>query len=141
MFINEVATKSNVAVVINKDAITVSLPKQTWKEWFRQKKRHHSTAKHYKSTHKRTLIVYPLSWLFFHAAIIAGLILQYNVLILIGGYFLRALVQIIILHTAAIKLDERDLGWKAPFYEFIQRFFILPIYFFSTIFVRQRRWT
>lgn len=140
LFINEVATKSNVAVVINKDAITVSLPKQTWKEWFRQKKRHHSTAKHYKSTHKRTLIVYPLSWLFFHAAIIAGLILQYNVLILIGLYFLRACVQIAILHTAARKLNETDLGWKAPFLEFIQLVFINPVYFFSTFFVKKTKW-
>lgn len=140
LFINEVATKSNVAVVINKDAFTVSLPKQTWKEWFRQKKRHHSTAKHYKSTHKQTLVVYPLSWLFFHAAIITGLILQYNVLILIGLYFLRACVQIAILHTAARKLNETDLGWKAPFLEFIQLVFINPVYFFATFFVKKTKW-
>ena len=140
LFINEVATKSNVAVVINKDAFTVSLPKQTWKEWFRQKKRHHSTAKHYKSTHKQTLIGYPISWLFFHAAIITGLILQYNVLILICVYFFRACVQIAILHTAARKLNETDLGWKAPFLEFIQLVFINPVYFFSTFFVKKTKW-
>ena len=141
LFINEVSTSKNVSVVIDKGAFTVSEPKETWKSWFLQKKRHHSTARHYKDSHKTFLVLYPLTWYLMHLAFIAGLILQYNVLILIGGYFLRALVQIIILHAAAIKLDERDLGWKAPFYEIIQRFFIHPIYFFSTIFVRQRRWT
>jgi glycosyltransferase involved in cell wall biosynthesis len=140
LFINEVATKNNVAVVINKDAFTVSLPKQTWKDWFRQKKRHHSTAKHYKSTHKQTLIGYPFSWLLFHAAIITGLILQYNVLILIGLYFLRVCIQIAILHTAARKLNETDLGWKAPLLEFIQLVFINPVYFFSTFFVKKTKW-
>jgi len=140
LFINEVATKSNVAVVINKDAFTVSLPKQTWKEWFRQKKRHFSTAKHYKSGHKKTLIGYPISWLFFHAAIVIGLILQYNVLILIGLFFLRTCIQIAILHTAARKLNETDLGWKAPFLEFIQLVFINPVYFFSTFFVKKTKW-
>ena len=140
LFINEVATKENVAVVINKDAFTVSIPKQTWKEWFRQKKRHHSTAKHYKSAHKQTLIVYPLSWLFFHAAVITGLILQYNVLILIALYFLRTCIQIAILHTAARKLNETDLGWRAPFLEFFQLIFINPVYFFSTFFVKKTKW-
>jgi len=140
LFINEVATRTNVAVVINKDAFTVSTPKQTWKEWFRQKKRHHSTAKHYKSAHKKTLIVYPLSWLLFYAAIFTGCILQYNVLILIGLFFLRTCIQIAILHTAARKLNETDLGWKAPFLEFIQLVFINPVYFFSTFFVKKTKW-
>jgi hypothetical protein len=140
LFINEVATKKNVAVVINKEAFTVSLPKQTWKDWFRQKKRHHSTAKHYKSNHKKTLIGYPISWFFFHAAVLTGLILQYNVLILISLYFFRTCIQIAILHAAARKLNETDIGWKAPILEFIQLVFINPVYFFSTFFVKKTKW-
>jgi glycosyltransferase involved in cell wall biosynthesis len=140
LFINEVATKNNVSVVINKEAFTVSVPKQSFKEWFRQKKRHHSTAKYYKSTHKTNLILYPFSFYIFHIAIITGLILQYNVLILILAYILRASIQIAILHSAAKKLNEIDLGWKAPFLEFIQRFFILPIYVISTLFVKKTKW-
>lgn len=140
LFIQEVATGSNVSVVLDKGAYTESLPKPTWRSWFLQKKRHHSTAPHYQGRFQSMLSVYPLSFYLFYFSAIACLILQYNVLIIIGGLLLRALVQIIILHTAARKLDEKDLGWKAPVLEFIQRMAIFPVYFFSTIFVKQRRW-
>lgn len=140
LFVQEVATDKNVSVVIDKGAFTESEPKNSWKSWFLQKKRHHSTARYYKGSHQSMLVVYPISWYLMHFSFIAGIILQYNVLILIAGWLLRTLVQITILHTAARKLDEKELGWMSPLLEIIQRIFVNPIYFFSTLFVRQRRW-
>ncbi len=140
LFINEVATPSNTAIVIDKGSSTVSEPKTTWKSWFLQKKRHVSTAKYYKPAHKSALVTEPLTWYFLYFSCIAGFILQYNVLILISGLVLRALLQIVILHAIARKLDDADLGWKAPFLEVFQRIFIYPVYFISTFFVRKRKW-
>lgn len=141
LFINEVATPANVSVVVDQGAFTVSVPKMTWKSWFLQKKRHHSTANCYKSTHKTALVIYPLSWYIFYAVVVTGLVLKIQVLILISGVLLRAFLQIGILHATARKLSETDLGWKAPFLELIQRMIINPLYFVSTFFVRTRRWT
>ncbi len=140
LFVQEVATNKNVSVVLDKGAFTISEPKSSWKSWFLQKKRHHSTARHYKGSHKSMLLIYPLTWYLMHLTLVAGILLQYNVLILIAGWFLRTLVQITILHTAARKLDEKELGWMSPVLELIQRIFVNPVYFFSTLFVRQRRW-
>ena len=140
LFINEVATKKNVSVVVDKGAFTISEPEKTWKSWFLQKKRHHSTAKFYRPEHKASLILYPLTWYLFYFSAITGFILQFGVLILISGTLLRAFLQIVILHASARKLDEPDLGWKAPFLEFVQMILIMPLYFFSTFFVKQRRW-
>jgi len=141
LFINEVATPTNVSVVVDQGAFTVSVPKKTWKSWFLQKKRHHSTATCYKSSHKSALVIYPLSWYIFYAVVITGLIIKIQVLILISGLFLRTFLQIAILHATARKLGETDLGWKAPFIELIQRLIVNPLYFVSTFFVRTRRWT
>ncbi len=140
LFVNEVSTTSNVSVVIDKGAFTESEPKTSWKSWFLQKKRHHSTARYYKESHKLYLVSYPITWYLFYATIISGLILQYNVVLFLGGFMLRSLIQLVILQLAANKLHEKDLGWKSVFYELIQGFFIHPAYFFATLFVKQRKW-
>jgi glycosyltransferase involved in cell wall biosynthesis len=140
LFVNEVATSKNVSVVIDKGAFTVSEPKLSWKSWFLQKKRHHSTARHYKEKNKFHLVMYPLTWYVFYLSMLTGIILQYNAVLFLGGFILRSLLQIIILQLAANKLHEKDLGWKSTFYEFVQGFFIHPAYFFATLFVKQRKW-
>lgn len=141
LFINEVATPQNTTIVIDKGSSTVSEPKLSWKAWFHQKKRHVSTAKYYKSSHKSALIIEPMSWYLLIFATIASLIFQYNTIIIISGLLFRTLLQIGILHAIAVKLDEADLGWKAPFLEFFQRLFVYPVYFITTFFVRKRKWS
>ena len=44
LFINKVATNKNVAVIIDPDAVTRSVPKTTWSAWLKQKSRHYTTA-------------------------------------------------------------------------------------------------
>jgi glycosyltransferase involved in cell wall biosynthesis len=141
LFINEVATSQNTTIVVDKGSSTVSEPKLSWKAWFHQKKRHVSTAKYYKSAHKSALFIEPMSWYFLIFATIASLIFQYNTIIIISGLLFRTLLQIGILHAIAVKLDEADLGWKAPFLEFFQRLFVYPVYFITTFFVRKRKWS
>ena len=49
LFINKAATKKNTAIVIDKDAFTLSEPPKTWEQWMRQKNRHYTTSKYYKA--------------------------------------------------------------------------------------------
>lgn len=141
LFINEVSTPSNTAIVIDKGSCTISEPKLSWRAWFHQKKRHVSTAKYYKSAHKSALLIEPFSWYLLIFTSIAALVLQYNTVLFISGLMFRTLLQIGILHAIAVKLDEADLGWKAPFLEFIQRFAVYPFYFITTFFIRKRKWS
>ncbi len=48
LFINQAATKKNTTVCYSPESFTYSEPKKSFKEWFAQKRRHVSTAKHYK---------------------------------------------------------------------------------------------
>lgn len=74
LFINKVATKENTAVVLDPNAFTISQPKQTWKEWMRQKNRHYSTGKFYKKSHQFLLGLYTASLFLVYPLFIASMI-------------------------------------------------------------------
>jgi len=64
LFVNENATPENTAVCIRPEAHTVSEPPAEWKQWFRQKVRHYSTARYYRFKHRFLLGLYALTrWL------------------------------------------------------------------------------
>jgi glycosyltransferase involved in cell wall biosynthesis len=108
LFINKVATKNNTAIVIDKEAHTISNPSTSWKEWFNQKNRHYSTAKYYKSNHKRLLGLYSATQFLTYPLLIVAAIF-FNWWIALSIYFVKVIVQGIIYHKAMKKLDEHDL--------------------------------
>jgi cellulose synthase/poly-beta-1,6-N-acetylglucosamine synthase-like glycosyltransferase len=108
LFINRVANKHNTAVVIDPDAFTLSLPKQTWKDWMRQKNRHYSTGKFYRSSHKFLLGLYTFSFFLFYPLLIASLIFfdwRWSLI----PFGLRLITQAVIWNKAMKKLKEEDL--------------------------------
>jgi hypothetical protein len=108
LFINKVATNKNTAVVLDKNAFTVSKPKTTWKEWIRQKNRHYTTGKFYKTSHKLLLAIYTLTQFLFYPLLVAALVFHiwWWSLIVLG---VKWIVQGIIWHKSMKKLDESDL--------------------------------
>jgi glycosyltransferase involved in cell wall biosynthesis len=74
LFINKVATKANTAVVIDPEAFTLSKPKQSWKEWMRQKNRHYSTGKYYQKGVKWLLGLYTFSYFLFYPLFAAAMV-------------------------------------------------------------------
>ena len=61
LFINMIANKTNTAIVIDKEAHTLSEPHKTWHAWNEQKNRHYTTAKYYRPSHKFLLSLYSLA--------------------------------------------------------------------------------
>jgi glycosyltransferase involved in cell wall biosynthesis len=108
LFINQVANADNTSIMIDHDAITLSEPKKKFKEWFRQKKRHFSTARYYRTQHKWMLGVYALSHFLFYPLFISSLILlNWQVSLILFG--LRLVSQAIIVYRCMVKLNEKDL--------------------------------
>lgn len=108
LFINKVATKKNTAVVIDSDAFTLSKPKQTWKEWKKQKNRHYSTGKFYKPSHKFLLGLYTASFFLFYPLMVASLIFfdwRWSLI----PFGVRLIIQAVIWNKAMKKLNEADL--------------------------------
>lgn len=111
LFVNKVATPENTAVVIDPDSITRSIPKTTWRDWMRQKKRHYTTAKYYKPKHKFLLGLYFGTQFLFYP-MLAACIIFFDWRLALGVYVLRLLLQGMIFGKAMKKMGEDDLrGW------------------------------
>ena len=108
LFVNKAATKNNTRVVLEKDAITLSAPKRTWKEWRNQKLRHYTTAKYYKAKHKFLLGLYSFTQFIFYPLLVLTAIL-YDWRLALAGLILRWLVQGLIFYKAMRKMNEKDL--------------------------------
>lgn len=127
LFVNKAAVKRNTNVVIDKDAVTLSVAKGTWKEWIKQKTRHYSTAKYYKPFHKFLLGLYSLSqFLFYPLLIAAALLISWKIALAFFG--VRLIVQGLIFFLAMKKLNEMDL-W--PFFIFLDLWMFLYYIIFA----------
>ncbi|WP_034259132.1 glycosyltransferase [Aequorivita capsosiphonis] len=138
LFVNEAATAKNVALCIEPEAFTYSLPKRKRKQWLLQKKRHYSTAKLYKPKHRFLLGTYYLFNLLFW--LLLPIILfkdqwQFG----LGVIFLRLLFQYIVIGKSAQKLKEQDLIPLIPLYELLLLFTQLSI-FISNSGEKNSRW-
>src|SRR4051812_20670609 len=108
LFINKVATDRNTAIVIDKDAHTLSEPKTTWGEWIKQKARHYTTSKYYKQSHKIFLGLYSLSnFLAYPLAIVSAIFFNWWIVLCI--FLVRLAVIAFIWKKSMSKLNEADL--------------------------------
>lgn len=108
LFVNKAATRHNTEIVLDKDAITLSAPKTTWKEWRSQKLRHYTTAKYYKTKHKFLLGLYSFTQFLFYPLLILTALL-YDWRLALAGLALRWLVQGFVFYKAMQKMNEKDL--------------------------------
>ena len=128
LFINQVATDTNTAICFSKDSFTTSKPKATFKDWYNQKRRHISTASHYKFKHKFMLGLFYFSQIFFWVLAIILLSLSFKPIIVISLFGFRLLVQYIIIGYSSKKLDESDTILLLPFLEIFLIVFQLSIF-------------
>ena len=89
LFVNETATADNTAICLHPDSFTISNPKQRYKSYILQKRRHTGTAKYYKSKHKLLLSWYFISLLGFWLTAGVLLALQYQWQAVLGIVFAR----------------------------------------------------
>jgi cellulose synthase/poly-beta-1,6-N-acetylglucosamine synthase-like glycosyltransferase len=61
LFIQESATKNNIAINLDKTSFCYSEGAEDWESWFRQKARHYTTSSRYRVFKKAMLGIYPLT--------------------------------------------------------------------------------
>jgi len=139
LFVNEAATATNTTICDNPDSFTYSTPKKTWKAWLTQKRRHITTAKHYKNKHKFLLGVYYFGNLgFWLTCFISLYFLPITIVLCLLG--LRVVFQYIATSKAAVKLSEKNLLFFLPVLEIFLVFTQLTIFIANTI-VKPKRWS
>ena len=139
LFIKEVASHNNTAVSITDSSHTLSVPKNTWKSWIRQKSRHLSTGFYYKNYHKFMLGLWSLSNVFFWLMFFTLLLFQKSLYLIFSLFLIRFLVQILIVNPIIKKLNEKDLIFLYPFLELLSNFFYI-IFIFNSLIKKNKFW-
>lgn len=139
LFVNEAATKQNSKVEVSIGSHTISKVKRTFRDWFRQKRRHVTTYRHYNSGSKFRLGMLSASLYFYYAGFIAALVFQFQPVIVLSLFALRLLVQIIIFNKSMKLLEEKDLVFLSPLIELLL-ILIYPMITLSNMFVRKNKW-
>jgi len=139
LFINEVSTKRNTQIIIDKNAHTISNAKTTYSAWIRQKKRHFISGGHYKSKHKIMLGLLQLSQMIFIGLFVLLAIKIRPVYLIVGVFFVRYIIQMIIFKLSANKIGGKDLVLLSPIFEV---FFMVfnPFLVFSNIIIKKVKW-
>lgn len=127
LFINKTATRTNTAIVIDKEAHTISTPAKTWSGWKKQKNRHYTTSKYYTRKHKTWLGLFSLTQVMLYPLLIASIVF-YSWWLALSVYAVRLIIQAIILYKTMQKLNEKDLWPFFLFYD-IWMFFYYILFF------------
>jgi len=139
LFINQVATPNNTTICFSKDSFTESKPKTSLKEWITQKRRHITTANHYKFIHKFLLALFFISQFSFWFLSILLLITLYKWKIIITLIIIRFSIQYFVLGSSAKKLKENDILLWFPLLELFLIITQLTI-FIANLFSKPNHW-
>lgn len=139
LFINQVAQKKNTTISIEPASFTYSPPKTTFTEWFRQKRRHVSTASHYKMFDRLQLSVFYASQFLFILLFIILLAFRFEWMIVLGIGLFRYAVTWTVLGMTAAKLREKDTIYWYPFIEIVLVITQLNI-FIANMFSKPVQW-
>jgi glycosyltransferase involved in cell wall biosynthesis len=132
LFINQAANGDNTTICYIPDSFTYSTPKTRFKDWFTQKRRHVSTAKHYKLFDRNQLGLFYLSQLLFILLPIVLLAFQYQWIAVVSIIGFRYLFGWLTLGFAAGKLKEKDVMYWFPIIEIVLIFTQLNVFITNT---------
>jgi glycosyltransferase involved in cell wall biosynthesis len=132
LFINQAAEAKNTTTCFLPDSFTYSKPKTSFKDWFTQKRRHVSTAKHYKLFDQNQLGIFYISQLLFLLLPIILLVFQYQWIAVVSIIGFRYIFAWITMGFAAGKLKEKDVMYWFPIIEIVLIFTQLNVFITNT---------
>lgn len=139
LFVNQAAHKTNTTIAYAPESFTYSKPKETYKEWFSQKRRHASTANYYKPFDKIQLGLFYSSQLLFFVLAIILLSFQFQWIVVLALLATRYTIAWTVTGFSAGKLKEKDLKIWFPVVEIILIFTQINI-FITNIFSKPVHW-
>lgn len=138
LFINQLATKTNTAICLDKDSFVYTQSPANLKAYFNQKRRHYSTANRYKTIHKILLSTYSLSQVCFYTALILTLI-NGSYKIAVGAYLLRLIIMLPIVNRLRKLLNAAFGLIMYPILDFFQAIHYL-IFSFTVFIPQKNKW-
>lgn len=133
LFVNNGANEYNTRVEISADSVTWSVPKSTYRSWFRQKERHLSTSSFYKADGLLRIGVEVASRGLFYALICAIAILSPWIFGVVAGivFLMRYAVQLVVVNKVAKQFNERKFYFSLLMFDVVLPLISLYIKIFS----------
>ncbi|MFW6100511.1 MAG: glycosyltransferase [Bacteroidota bacterium] len=120
LFVNQTARKHNTRVQISKDASVVSDPHKSFTQWFKQKRRHLSTASYYRKKTKWRLLTETCSRIIFYVFFVLSLVFFSEYLIYTVGIFVfRLIIQLFVYKNLINRLGEKYFLLLSMFYDIL----------------------
>jgi glycosyltransferase involved in cell wall biosynthesis len=139
LFVNEATTSQNTSTQFSANSFTYSKPKTSYREWFKQKRRHIATSKYYKSFDKIQLALFYLSTVLFLLSFTLLMLFLHNWIIVVSVFCFIFILKWIIYGMSAKKLNEKDTIWLYPIYE-ISLLFVQFYLFILNLFSKPVHW-
>ncbi|MCH2216280.1 MAG: glycosyltransferase [Flavobacteriales bacterium] len=119
LFVNQVANKANTNICLEEESIVESIPENTWRDYWMQKRRHLTTGFKYRLIHRFLLILQPLSLILFWLSSLSLLVSHNWVEITLMVIGLRLITQLYIFKRSSRWLGQTDLIALAPIFEIL----------------------
>jgi len=117
LFVNQFIKKDNYRIEYDQASFIYSEPNRTWPGWWKQKRRHLSTANYYKFSTKFLLGTYHLAQIVFYLSLILLLVNHISIIVVLSLFLGKTIIQLLISSRAFPKLEGRDLVALIPIYE------------------------
>ncbi|MDA0195393.1 MAG: hypothetical protein O2951_10150 [Bacteroidetes bacterium] len=124
LFINRHASGGNCRICIHPEAIVDSFPKKNWSTYMKQKRRHLSVGKHYRSRDKWRLGLFATSQILFWICFVTLAILKVYPYVVFGGFGLRLIIQIAVVGIGSEKLSNRFPVFLLPVSDLIYSIYL-----------------
>ncbi len=138
LFVNAVATQKNTNAILDPNSFMFTRATRDMRSWWRRKRRHYTTAVHYRFVHQFLLMLLPLAKMVFWASLIILAVQQHWVGVGIGlGSALLLLLPVQM--KGLQRTGAADLAWMALPLEWL--FLLLdPFIYLSTLIVKPQQW-
>ena len=138
LFVNAIANKTNTKVEISPLSKTLSVPKQTFKQWITQRERHLSTSSLYKkSTLTRIGFEVCSRGLFYVSTLVCFFTCDILCLIALGMLLIRWGIQALSINLSAKALNERRFYLLIPLFDILIPLLNLSILIHNKIFYKK----
>lgn len=139
LLVNEMAATSTVNICVQQEAHTLSKAKDSWKDYFIQKRRHLQAGEQYQRKDRIRLAIFGIAQLLFFVSLLWLLVDFSYIRIVLSIIGIKLILQYFLYHKMMQKLKDDDLLWWSPFLE-IFHLFLMIIIGISTWIWKVDRW-
>jgi glycosyltransferase involved in cell wall biosynthesis len=140
LFINKLAKKTNTKVELNQKSFTCSKPETSIKEWIKQKRRHLTTGRYYKTRDKFLLGAEVVSRMLFYLSFIYILIIKIPFEVPLAVFLFRMIIQLTVFKFTMLCLHEKFLLLSSLLYDFISPFLNFGLFLSNLSSAENNKW-